>query len=126
MAKRDYMVAGIKLSLDPRATTDVKTLKLFRNILLATHQKEGEALSEQDALGAFGIFDLLDRLVGVDQSDYVLESLADEDGFTSTERLGEFIGALFEAAAPKNSPSSQHFGHATQVSCEPTFSSTTA
>lgn len=106
MAKRDYKVMGIKVSLDPRVVTDVKTLKLFRQILLAANQKEGEVLDEKDALKAFGIFDLLDRLVGVDQSDSVLETLADEDGFTSTEKLGEFIGAVFEAAAPKNSLSS--------------------
>jgi hypothetical protein len=125
MAKHDYTVMGVKLSLDPRVISDVKTLKLFRQVLLVAQQPEGGEMKESDALNAFGIFDLLDRLVGADQSDYVLESLADEDGFTPTEKLGEFIGALFEAVAPKNSSGSQQSGHSILQNCEPISSNTT-
>ncbi len=125
MARSDYMVMGIKVSLDPRVVTDAKTLKLFRQILAAAHRQEGEIFSDGDAIKALGIFDLLDRLVGTEQSDYVLDSLADEDGYTPTEKLGEFIGALFEIAAPKNLPGSHPSGAAIQQSCEPTSSSPT-
>jgi hypothetical protein len=47
--------------------------------------------------------DILDRLLGEDQHDALIEASEDETGHVPTEKIGEFLRALFEAAGQGNS-----------------------
>ena len=47
--------------------------------------------------------EILDRLLGEDQHDALIEASEDENGHVPTERIGEFLKALFEAAGQGNS-----------------------
>ena len=47
--------------------------------------------------------EILDRLLGEDQHDALIEASEDEAGHVPTEKIGEFLRALFEAAGQGNS-----------------------
>jgi hypothetical protein len=47
--------------------------------------------------------DILDRLLGEDQHEALIDATEDDGGHVSTERIGEFLKALFEAAGQGNS-----------------------
>lgn len=47
--------------------------------------------------------DILDRLLGEEQHDALIEASEDETGHVPTEKIGEFLRALFEAAGQGNS-----------------------
>ncbi|MDR2108912.1 MAG: hypothetical protein LBP28_05590 [Coriobacteriales bacterium] len=93
--KHTYVINDIEVEIDPRALDDVRTLRLLRDIYGAT-------ISPDDAAKSLKLFDLFDRILGDEQAERVTRELADADGYTSIEVLGDFIGGLFDNAVPKN------------------------
>jgi hypothetical protein len=47
--------------------------------------------------------DILDRLLGEDQHEALIDASEDNEGRVPTEKIGEFLKALFEAAGQGNS-----------------------
>lgn len=47
--------------------------------------------------------DVLDRVIGEEQHEALIEATEDENGFVSTEKIGQFLKALFEKAGQGNS-----------------------
>jgi hypothetical protein len=47
--------------------------------------------------------DLLDRIIGEEQHEALVDASEDEDGNVPIDRIGEFLKALFEAAGQGNS-----------------------
>ena len=87
--RRRVTVDGITLDVDVHVISDIRTLRLVRDI-----QRTGD-----DAV--FAALDLFDLLLG-DQRDRVEKALEDADGHVDAERYIEFCGRVFEAVGAKN------------------------
>ena len=99
-----YTVHGIDVVVNPKVFSDVKTFRMMRDVYSIapkTDDQDNQA-KEIDPSKAFAIFDLMDRLLGDEQAEKVVDALADKDGFTNMDTFGAFLGELFEAVAPKN------------------------
>lgn len=95
----DRTIKGVNVSVDPRAFTDMRTVRFIRDIIKAENkQKEGKEFSPEDVLK---FTDLFEFLLGEEQANRVIKELQDEDGFTSTEVIYAFLGELL--ASQKNS-----------------------
>ena len=94
----DRTIKGVNVSVDPRALTDARAVRLLRDVIRASRAySEGQEFDVEDMMK---FYDLFDFVLG-DQADRVIKELGDEDGFTSTEVIGQFISELF--SSEKNS-----------------------
>lgn len=86
---RRVEIDGIPLDVDMRVVSDIRTLRLIRDV-----QKDGG-----DA--AFKALDLFDRVLG-DQRGRVEAALADADGYCPADAYLAFCTRIFEAVGAKN------------------------
>lgn len=86
---RRVEIDGIPLDVDMRVVSDIRTLRLIRDV-----QKNGD-----DA--AFKALDLFDRVLG-DQRGRVEAALADADGYCPADAYLTFCTRIFEAVGAKN------------------------
>lgn len=86
---RRVEVDGIRLDVDMRVVSDIRTLRMIRDV-----QKGGEG-------AAFVALDLFDRLLG-DQRERVEVELSDGDGFCDADAYLTFCTHVFEAVGAKN------------------------
>lgn len=86
---RRVEIDGIPLDVDMRVVSDIRTLRLIRDV-----QKDGD-----DA--AFKALDLFDRVLG-DQRGRVEAALADADGYCPADAYLTFCTRIFEAVGAKN------------------------
>ena len=80
---------GTEFTVKGKALKDYRLLMLLNKV-----EKNGALLPE-----------VIDRLIGQEQHDKMVELLADEedDGYIDTETVGEFLRTLLEEAGRKNS-----------------------
>lgn len=83
---RRVTVQGLTLTVEERRLNDYRVTRMMAKA------RKGDMLSN---------IDLLDFLLA-DQHEQVVETCADDDGFTSQEAVGEFVKNLFEALAPNS------------------------
>lgn len=85
---REVAVDGIKLEVDMRRFSDVRTMRAMSKVY-----KEGSSMSPESA---FAAFDLIEWLFG-EQSSVVEDHLRDADGYVSADAYTDFLMRAFYA-----------------------------
>ena len=97
--KQQLNIKGVDVTIDPGAITDVRCIRLLRDVVRAS--KAAEDNKPFDAEDMFKFFDLLDMVLGKEQVERVITELEVAVGHTSVDVISGFIGELF--SSEKNS-----------------------